>query len=350
MEGLRARGHEGWLACVPGGRPEAVARERGFDVVPVPMRSSLDLRAVLRLRAAIRRLGIELVHLHTGRANWLGGLAARAAGRPAVTTRRMDRRVARSWRTRVLYGSLVRRAAAISPAVRERLLAGGVPAERVRLIWSTVDPARVAARREREAVRAELGAPPEARVVLAVGALVERKGFAVLLDAFARLADREALLWIAGDGAGRGDLERAIADLGLGERARLLGRRESIGELRAAADVFAMPSRAEGLGVAALEAMAAGRPVVASSVGGLADVVLDGETGALVPVGDVAALGAALDALLADAERRARQGRAGAARARGQFGPEGMVDAYEELYREVLAEASTEVPAGEGAS
>ena len=341
MEGLRARGHGNFLACLPGGPLEAEARARGFDTVGIPMRNQLDLAAVRRLHRAIREARADLVHLHTGRANWLGGLAARLAGRPAVTTRRMDRRVKRGWRTRLLYGHLVERAAAISPAVLERMLAGGVPRERVRLIWSSVDPARMEPQRERAELRRELGVDGDRRVVLAVGSLIRRKGFDVLLEALGQLGHRrEAALWIAGEGAERANLERRIDELDLGSRARLHGARDDVPDLLAACDLFAMPSRAEGVGVAALEAMAAGVAVVASAVGGLGEVVVEGRTGLLVPPEDPQALAEAIGALLGDDERRARLAREGPQRLAEGFLPEQMVGAYEELYREVLREGT----------
>lgn len=334
MEGLRARGHHNVLAAVPGGAPERAARERGFEARAVRMRSDLDLAAVARLKRVIVEARADVVHLHTGRATWLGGLAARLAGRPAVTTRRMDRRVKRNWRTRVIYGALVERAAAISPAVLARLVEGGVPRDRIELIWSSVDPEALAPARPAAEVRAELGAPPDAPVALSAGALVRRKGFDVLLDAFARVADETgAHLWIAGDGPERDALAERLPP-----RARLLGRRDDVPALLAACDVFVMPSRAEGLGVAALEAMAVGRPVVASRVGGLGELVVDGRTGSLVPPDDPAALAGALGPLLADPALRERYGRAGEARVAEGFLPERMVDAYEELYRAVLLE------------
>lgn len=343
MDGLRARGHECLLACVPGGEPEREAIARGIETRAVPMRHDFDLSAVLRLRGAISEAAADLVHLHTGRANWLGGIAARSLGLPAVTTRRMDRRVKRGWRTRWLYTRLVSRAAAISPAVLKRLLDGGVPVERTRLIWSAVDPSRLKPSRPRSELRVELGCSEAAVVVLAVGALVQRKGFDLLLDALADPAGpQQARLWIAGEGDQHDNLLAHIADKGLETRVRLLGRRSDIPDLLAACDLFAMPSRAEGLGIAALEAMAASRPVVASRVGGLGEVVLDGKTGRLVPPSDVHALATALFELCTDSELRVRFGEAGPERVADGFLPEQMVEAYEQMYREVLAEAREE--------
>jgi glycosyltransferase involved in cell wall biosynthesis len=332
LEGLRARGHEVLLACQPASAPAREAAARGIATLEVPMRGDLDLAAARALRRGMRAHAVELVHLHTGRANWLGGLAAWRAGVPAVSTRRMDRRVKRNWKTRLVYGKLVLRTAAISPAVLARLAQAGVPAVRTRLIWSSVDPARLAPTRPAAELRAELGAAPDDVVLLALGALVERKGFDLLLAAFAGLPAR-ARLWIAGEGP-----ERAALAARLGARARLLGQRTDVPDLLAACDVFVMPSRAEGLGVAALEAMAAGRAVVASRVGGLGEAVVHERTGLLVPPDDAPALAAALLALVEDADLRARYSAAGPGRVAEGFLAEQMVDAYEALYREVLEE------------
>ncbi|MEE8466961.1 MAG: glycosyltransferase [Planctomycetota bacterium] len=337
MEGLRERGHACSLACVPDGAPEREALERGFETFAIPMRSDLDLFAVPRLRRAIQTAQADLVHLHTGRANWLGGMAARLAGRPAISTRRMDRRVKRNWRTRWIYGSLVRRTAAISPAVERRLHDAGVPPDRTRLIWSSIDPAALAPAKSRESVRTELNVAPDEVLLLAAGALVPRKGLDVLLEALPRLS-ANVRLCIAGEGPEREVLEALAAASAVEGRVRLLGRREDLPDLLAACDLFVMPSRAEGLGIAALEAMAAGRAVVASRVGGLGELVLDGVTGRLVPPDDVDALSAALAALCADRGLRARYGEAGAGRIADGFRADQMVQAYEQLYREVLAE------------
>ena len=341
MEGLRRSGHECSLACVPGGAPEREARERAFVTHAIPMRSDLDLLAVPRLRRAFEDAKADLVHLHTGRANWLGGMAARLAGRPAISTRRMDRRVKRNWRTRWIYGSLVRYTAAISPAVERRLHDAGVPPERTRLVWSTVDPETLTPARSREAVRAVLGVEADEVLLLAAGALVPRKGLDVLLEALARLP-ANVRLCIAGEGPEREALEARAVAIGVEGRVTWLGRREDLPDLLAASDLFVMPSRAEGLGIAALEAMTAGRAVVASRVGGLGELVVDGETGRLVPPEDPEALAGALGELCADSQLRERYGGAGPARVAEGFLPHHMVDAYEELYREVLAEEHLE--------
>jgi glycosyltransferase involved in cell wall biosynthesis len=282
----------------------------------------------------------DLVHLHSGRANWLGGLAAWSLGLPVLTTRRMDREVRRGPRTRLLYGRIARCAVAISPAVETCLLAGGVAPSRVRVIPSAVDARTLVARRGRAETRRALGADEERVCALALAALVRRKGLDVLLEALARapLRDAPLTLWIAGDGPERSDLEARAAAQGVAPRVRFLGRRDDKADLLAACDLLVLPSRREGLGVAALEAMACGRAVLASRVGGLADAVVHERTGLLVPPEDPDALAVALARLTRDAALRARLGAAGPGRIAEGFAAAQMCDAYARLYRELLAE------------
>jgi glycosyltransferase involved in cell wall biosynthesis len=339
IDALARRGHDNLLLCPPDSAAAAEAARRGVSTAAVPMRGDLDLVAVRRLRARIAAAAPDLVHLHTGRAAWLGGLAAWLAGVPALVTRRMDRPVRRGWRTRLIYERLTRRCAAISPAVVDCLVAGGVPPARITLIPSAVDVSRVRAARPRDVVRQAEGATVDDAVLLTMSALVARKGIDVLLAALALLADRglRPRLWCAGDGPERAALSAHAEALGLASRVRFLGQRSDVGDLLAASDVVVLPSRREGLGVAALEAMAAGRPVVASAVGGLADAIADGRTGLLVPPARPAPLAAALERLLRDREMRATLGAAGAQRIADRFSSEHMATAYQRLYREVLA-------------
>jgi glycosyltransferase involved in cell wall biosynthesis len=250
----------------------------------------------------------------------------------------MDRAVTPGLRTRWLYGRGVRHAVAISEAVRARLLAGGVSAEKTSVIGSAVDPKALASDRERGEIRRELGIADDAACLLVLAALVRRKGIDVLLDALARLEEPPPLL-VAGDGEERGVLEAQAEKLGLA-RVRFLGRREDKPALLAACDALVMPSRKEGLGVAALEAMACARPVIATRVGGLAEAVRHEQTGLLVPPGDPDALAAAIARLLTDADLRRRLGAAGPARVAEGHLAEQMCDAYESVYRRVLAGGS----------
>lgn len=338
VEGLARRGWENVVVCPLGSELGRVVAARGHGVEEVAMRGGLDPGAVRRLTALLRRHSPDLVHLHTGRAAWLGGLGARLAGVPAVVTRRMDRDLGRFSAVRFACAHLASAVAAISPAVERQLARAGVPAERLHLIPSSVDAAALAAGHRRPEVRKALGIGSSDVLVLAPAALVRRKGLDVLLEAAALLRTEQPRLRVAIAGAGPEEealRARARPDVDAG-RVLFLGRRDDMADLYAAADIVTLPSRREGLGVAALEAMAAGRPVVASRVGGLAWVVADGVTGLLVTPGDVGALARALASLATDPARRESMGQAGRRRAEALFSAEAMVEAYERLYRSVL--------------
>jgi len=340
IEGLRESGHRNVLFCPHGSASAREAAQRGIEHCPIRMRSALDTTSVLSLRLSFRCYAPHVVHLHTSRATWLGGLAARWAKVPAVTTCRMERRFKRGWRTRLIYRSLVRQVVAISPDIAASLADGGVAEDRCQVIRSAVDPAAMIVSVGRDQTRSDMGAAFDDKVLLALAALIPRKALDVLLDALALLAEAGSRpwLWIAGDGPVRGDLERQARDLGLEEQVRLLGRRTDVADLLAACDLFVIPSHREGLGVAALEAMAAGRPVVATAVGGLQEAVVEGRTGLLVPPGDARALATAIERLMLDDILRVSLGAAGPGRIAEGYLAEQMVVAYEKLYRSVVEE------------
>ena len=314
---LAARGVGAALAVDPRGRLAGMAAAAGIETIALPIAHHLDVRAGLRLRRLARRF--DAVHFHTARAHAMAPLCARAGAR-LVVTRRMDYVPAGGPYARWLYNRAVDVVIAISEGVRAALLAAGVRAERIRVVPSGVDLGRVAAPPDaRPTTRAAWGAAADEVVVLVPGALERRKGHAVLLAAAARLPPSGPPVRFVFAGAGRE--EAALRRLAgrLGGRVAFVGFRTDLGAMLAGADVVAMPSLQEGLGVAALEAMAAGRPVVASRVGGLGEAVVDGETGLLVPPGEPAALARALAELAADPARRARLGAAGRARVLARY-------------------------------
>jgi glycosyltransferase involved in cell wall biosynthesis len=181
--------------------------------------------------------------------------------------------------------------------------------------------------------------------LITVGRLKAPKDFSTLLRALAGLEPRsfeEAL--IVGSGPDRSRVEQELSSLGLGGRVRVLGERQDVRTLLADSDVFVLSSRSEGLPVSVLEAMAAGLPVVASDVGGLRELVVEGETGLLVPPADPEALAAALQGLLADRALRRRLGAAGRARAEARFDLAPFRRAHLEVYRRELAEIGRSAP------
>lgn len=307
------------LAADPAGRLAARAAARGIPTAALPVRNHLDVHAGRRLRRLAR--GADVVHFHTARAHalapWLAGLGARR-----VVTRRMDYAPRGGWVVRLLYERAVDVVIAISEGVHRALVAAGIDPARIVVVPSGVDLDRVgAAATSRARERQGLGIADDETLVLGLGALERRKGFDVLVAAAARCGSPLRLV-LAGEGRERDALARQAKDAGV--RLALTGFRDDVAPLLAAADVVAVPSRAEGLGIAALEAMAARRAVVASRVGGLAEVVRDGETGVLVPPDDPGALAAALGRLARDPDERARLGTAAATRVRERFSLDAM--------------------------
>jgi glycosyltransferase involved in cell wall biosynthesis len=314
---LRVRGHDSRLAADPAGRLAPAAAALGVPVLALRAANHLDVRAALKLRRLVP--GHDVVHFHTARAHALAPFCRRAGVR-LVVTRRMDYVPSGGPYARFLYNRAVDVVIAISEGVRQALVRAGVHPERIRVVPSGIDPAALEVPPPaRAAVRHEWGIAPDELAVLLVGVLERRKGHHVLLAAAMRLvATRPRLRYVfCGTGREAGALARAARPLGAA--VRFAGFRQDLGACLAAADIVVLPSLHEGLGVAALEAMAAGRPLVASHVGGLAETVVDAETGMLVPPGDAGALADALARLAADPALRARLGAAGRARVLAHF-------------------------------
>jgi glycosyltransferase involved in cell wall biosynthesis len=225
----------------------------------------------------------------------------------------------------------------VSEATQEEGLAAGTcDPQRTVVIHNAVD-VRSFARTSRR------GGTPE---VVGVGRLAYPKDFTTLLEAL-RLVRGPCHVRLAGDGPGLTEVTSALTRNGLSQRVELLGARADVPDLLARSDVFVLSSRSEGFPVSVLEAMAAGLPVVATNVGGVAEAVADGETGFLVPAADADALARALERLLADGELRRRLGAAGRARALSLFDVSRYRAAYRELYwRSLSASAAPgELPA-----
>lgn len=336
VEELARSGTGGAVACDPDGELAARVRAIGLEAVALRVRRGHDPGAGLALRALVRHLRPQVVHFHTARALTLASFSPPPAAR--VVTRRMDQapRGAGAY-VRWLYGR-VDAIIAISAAAREGLVSRGIPAGRIDLVPSGVDVARFDGSPGRDAAaRAAMGIPEGRSVVVIVAQLHRRKGHDVLLHALARLPARLAPICLAAGTGPEGDaLLDLAASLGIASQVRWLGRVEDVRGVLRAADVVVLPSRAEGLGVAAIEALAAARPVIASAVGGLPEIVRDPAEGLLVPPGEVDALAAALVRALSDEALRRAMGEAGRLRA-ADFSIAAMARGTAEVYDRLLA-------------
>ena len=339
---LHARGHQNHLLLAPGAAFARVAEDLGLPTDHADLRRPWRPRAWRGVRRAVRGVRPDVLHFGCGRSLLWGGLFS--LGLPArlrITTRRIDYPIGRGLRG-ARYRRLVDHVVANCESVRQRAIEAGVPAERVTLVHEGIE---VAPWREVRAgcalARARLGIPPEALVVSCAATLRPRKGQRVLIDAFARIADRfpAALLVLAGEGPDLEALRRRAVEIGLEGRVRVPGPVRPVADLYAATDLFVMPSYNEGLSNACLEASAAGLPLVVSSVGGLPEIVEDGVTGAVVPPGDVAALGDSMGHYLDDEVLRARAGEAGSARTCQRFTAARMAEGMEALFARLVESA-----------
>lgn len=334
---LVAVGHESRLLFRPGALFETTARELGLPFETLRMRSGLDPLAVLSVRRRVRAAGPDLVHLADARAHKLGALATRGRYAPMVVTRRVNKPLRRGRFTRWLYAGAVAAVVAVSESVRATVLAAGVPAERVHVVPDGIDPDRYAdLGPRRRAARRALDLPQDALVCLCAARLDPRKGQIHLVRAFGTLAARHpnAHLLLAGEGPERAALEREARMLGLEPRVRMPGRVDILDAL-AASDLACMPSLNEGLSVFALEAQAAGLPIVASRAGGLTESVAEGESGWLTAPGDEPGLAAALEHLVSDDALRQRMGTLGRARVAERFSLRRMVEETTRLYERI---------------
>jgi glycosyltransferase involved in cell wall biosynthesis len=214
----------------------------------------------------------------------------------------------------------------------------GVPRHAIRVIENAVDMDRFAGPVDRAAVRERLRLPAEATVMIVVAKLLPQKGHGVLLDALPEIYRRHPALHVilAGDGDLRAPLERRVAAMGLSERVHFVGNRADVPELLRASDVFVLPSLWEGLPMALLEAMAAALPVVATEVSGTRQVIVDRESGLLVPPGRAGDLAAAILELLGGPDRARALGIAARARVEGEFSARAQARRHAELYAEAL--------------
>jgi glycosyltransferase involved in cell wall biosynthesis len=345
-EELRRRGHQvtavgpergrGWLS--------GQLRKRGFERRTFTLRRPVDPLCAVDLVRTLRELRIDVVHSHEFTMAVYGCAAARWLGLPHVFTMHGSEAVMDAWRRRAALRWAAKGSRAfVTVSAHTRALTQ----DRLGLREGAIDviPNGVPFRPgEREATRLALGVKDDEVLILMVGNLLQGKGHLVVIEALGELqragCAAESQLVIAGDGPEREHLARRAAELSIGDRVHLLGHRDDIPDLQAAADVFAMPSYFESMPLALLEAMIVGKAIVASRVGGIPEMLRDETSGLLAPVGDARGFGQALRRLIEDPGLRERLGTAARRHAEAEFHIRVMADRYERLYRGEAAAAA----------
>lgn len=319
-------------------------------VIDLRAQATVNPLVIPRLIRLIRAGQYDVIHTHLLKADAYGAVAARLAGGAVlISSKHNDEAVLRRPLVGLIHGRLARltdRVIVLSEHVgrymRDR---GRVPAERLRRVYYGITPdAGAAPAAARAAIRAEFGVPAQAPLLLTIGRLDPQKGHLDLLAALRQVvaALPTVQLIVAGapqqaSAAYEQSLRAAAAAPELAARVHWAGHRDDVPALLAACDIVVQPSHWEGFGLVLVEAMAAQRPVMATAVSAIPEVVRDGETGLLVPPHDPHALARALLQLCGDPERRARLGAAGAARVQAHFTAERMVHETLAVYAEARA-------------
>jgi len=325
--------------------PEMIEVMRTLDVATYVLHKGRGVNYFLpfRLASLFARERVHLVNAHDIGATLYAVAAARLALVQHVVHTDHSQILTKHRFAPVYRGVLrhgISHAVAVSEHLRRYLIdTFDLPAALVTTVPNGIDVARFTAPLDRSVLRRELGIREGDLVIGSVGRLMEQKGMAYLLKAFARLARRggDMKLVIVGDGELRHDLERLAQDLQVADRVVFTGIRRDIPDFMRLFDVFALPSLWEGQPLTVVEAMAAGKPIVATDVGGNVEILNHGEFGVLVPSGDANALAEAIGALLSDAARARELGRKAASHAARELTSASMVRKYEDVFAATAA-------------
>jgi glycosyltransferase involved in cell wall biosynthesis len=354
--GLDAHGFECHIACPGEADIVQPALAAGVEVRPVPivgpLRPLRDLEAVLVLMDIVRQGRYDIVHAHGAKAGLVGRLGAMLGGcRARIMTVHNDV-IGGSLgpRSRDAYAAVERwlarhtaRVIAVSDALRSKAVSGlMLDPSLVVTVRNGLDISPYDVLADPGPVRDRLGVPRDALVFGAVARFAPQKALDVLVEAAVPVLERFEHAWlvIAGDGPLLDAVQRQASVTPVADRILFPGYATDVPGLLPGFDVFVSSSSSEGMGIAIVEAMAARLPVVATAVGGVPEVVVDGETGSLVEAGDAGALADAMVRLGRDAALRIAYGDAGRARAVAEFGEAGMLARTAEIYREVLCSTS----------
>ncbi|KRT73709.1 MAG: glycosyl transferase, group 1 [Deltaproteobacteria bacterium CSP1-8] len=345
--GMARRGHRVLIAAAPEASLYDRAKASGLTAIPFRFnkRNPVDY---YRLSVLVNRERVDIVNTHSSGDSWVAGVGAKFARRAPliIRTRHLSTPISRSFLSRILYDSLPDVVLTTGEEIRRRMIAvNRFRGERILSVPTGVDVERF----DPEKVKPSLAAGSAA--VGMVSVLRSWKGHEHFLRAVPGIRQEVPLATfvIVGDGPQRDNIRNLVADLGLQDRVLLLGHREDIPEVIASLDVLVHPSYAnEGVPQSVLQALLMGKPVVAADVGGIGEVVRDGETGYLIPPKDPSALAAKVVALLRNRELGKRLADRGRTLVLREYSFESMLDRIEDLYRRLREGRDIARPAADG--
>jgi glycosyltransferase involved in cell wall biosynthesis len=333
-------GHRLFLLCPPGTRLGREAEALGIRVFSRKIRQPWDLGAIRKIVSLVEELGVEILHTHSSVDSWAGALAARWSGTPALVRTRHISVPVKSPRFNRLYYFPDAIVTAGEHIRRDLLRTHKIPAGRVVSIPTGVDTAHFYPRPPAPELKKSLGLAEEALVISLVAVLRTQKRHEIVIAAARRVlaALPQARFLFVGEGPGRERIQKAIAAEGLGSFFILTGHRTDIPEIIALTDVGVIASSAEGVPQFLLQTLAMAKPVVATRVGGIPEIVTPGVNGLLIPPEDPRALAEALLELLRDPDRSRRLGIAGRRLVEQEHTLERMGEKVLDVYRRVWRE------------
>ncbi len=307
---LADHGHETFLGCWQEGTISLTHAKGTLPTRRIRMSNALDIRAIASLIRVVKLDSIGVIIANSPKEYWPAVIAAKLTGTKVILIRHLTRKI--SPVTRIMINAAADCVIAVSNSVSRALVRSGIRKDIIRVVINGVPADEIAASLpERDRARAELGFTPDEVVIGFAGRLSPEKGLDCLIDAFGRLAAKNPRirLLVVGDGPDRVAMHQKVLGMGLADRVVFTGRIVPVYRMYAAMDIFVMPSVCEeAFGFAAAEAMAMGKPVVASASGGLAELITDRVDGLLVPPGDEEALAGAIARLVAAPEQAAPLG------------------------------------------
>lgn len=334
---LTRKGHRVIIACQPGSGLEKKGLEAGLEIKALSIPSSLGVSAISTLCRLMTLEKVQIVNTHSGKDSWAASIAARLSRARPVIVR--TRHLALPVRNRFTYQFLPHKVITVSQYVRDYLVnKKGVARDKIIAIPTGIDIKRFDPQSVYEDFRHSLSLSPSAPLIGMVAIFRYKKGHHVLIEAARDVLEAfsSARFLLLGHGPQEANIRRLIGEHGLEGSFLLLGLKDNVPAVLKALDVFVLPSLEEALGTSILEAMAMERPVVATNVGGIPEVVRDGETGFLVPPMDPKALARGIIRVLEDKDIASDMGRKGRALVERHFTLELMVERTHELYENLI--------------
>jgi glycosyltransferase involved in cell wall biosynthesis len=340
LKGLKKRNITSHLLCQPGSPMEERTKKAEIEVFPVAMRGEVDLFASYQLRTHIKRFNYDIIHSHTSHAHTLAFLASLGIRTRLLVSRRVDFSIFRHsflHLSGIKYRFMTDYYIAISHKIKDILVQDGVPRQRIFVVHSGIDPERFTAV-SMDYLIPEFNLKSNEPVVVNVAHLAGHKGQQYLVRAIPLVLAKipAARFFIVGEGELMSELKALAVSLGLNQKLIFTGFRQDVGAFYQIADLFVSSSVQEGLGTAVLDALALGKPVVATNSGGIPEIIQDGETGRLVAPADPAALAEGIIELLTNPKEARRMAMQGQMMVRKMFSVDLMVEKNIEVYRQIL--------------